>query len=188
MSSILKKWWVLLLQGILLIILGIVVFSNPAEVLAGISLWFGIIILFTGAAGVISWLFGGKENREHVSMLWSLFSVLMGIFILMNLLVAMKAVTMVFGFWVLMTGMSLLSSGWGIKRETALGWVLVVIGILSGIAGLYMIFNIFSGAEGVSIILGLQCLLGGIGFIILALVKKMVTGKVREKLESAINQ
>ena len=38
-----RKWWVILLQGILLIILSIYIFQHPVEVLAGISLWCGIL-------------------------------------------------------------------------------------------------------------------------------------------------
>jgi len=34
-----RKWWVVLLQGVLLIILSIYIFQNPVEVLAGISVW-----------------------------------------------------------------------------------------------------------------------------------------------------
>ena len=56
----LKKWWMILLQGILMVILGIFIFKNPAEVLAGISLWFGIIILITGVIGIFAWFFSAR--------------------------------------------------------------------------------------------------------------------------------
>ena len=39
-----RKWWVLLLQGILLIVLSIYIFNYPVDVLAGISFWFGLIV------------------------------------------------------------------------------------------------------------------------------------------------
>ena len=44
-----RKWWVVLLQGILLIILSIYVFQNPVEVLAGISFWCGLFVLLLPA-------------------------------------------------------------------------------------------------------------------------------------------
>ncbi|MBK8553511.1 MAG: DUF308 domain-containing protein [Ignavibacteria bacterium] len=59
-----KKWWVILIQGILMFILGIFIFNNPVEVLAGISLWFGIIILLTVITGVFGCIFGGKDGRD----------------------------------------------------------------------------------------------------------------------------
>lgn len=179
-----KKWWVILIQGILMFILGIFIFKNPAEVLAGISLWFGIIILLTGITGVFGWIFGGKENRESSSLIWSLITVLFALFVLFNLLATMKVITVIFGIWVLLTGFSLLSSGWSIKKESGIGWILVIVGILSVIAGIMMMMNIGSGAEGVATILGLQVILTGIALILLSFAKKMIGNKIEDKIKS----
>ena len=43
-----RKWWVVLLQGVLLIILSIYIFQNPVAVLAGISFWCGLLVLAAG--------------------------------------------------------------------------------------------------------------------------------------------
>lgn len=177
-----KKWWVLLIQGILMFLLGIFIFRNPAEVLAGISLWFGILILLTGITGIFGWLFGGKETRESSSLLWSIVSVLFGLFVLMNLLATMKAITILFGIWVILTGFSLLSTGWKIKGDSFTGWILLIVGLLSLVAGLMMIFNIVSGAEGVATILGIQVTLTGVALILLSFVKKAIVGKVEDKI------
>jgi uncharacterized membrane protein HdeD (DUF308 family) len=68
-----RKWWVILLQGILLIILSIYIFNNPVAVLAGISLWFGILVVISGVIGIIVWLFADSLEREEMSLLWSIF-------------------------------------------------------------------------------------------------------------------
>jgi uncharacterized membrane protein HdeD (DUF308 family) len=47
-----------------MIILSVFIFNNPAAVLAGISLWFGLIVLLVGMVGVIGWFAGSKEDRE----------------------------------------------------------------------------------------------------------------------------
>ncbi|HMS64873.1 MAG TPA: DUF308 domain-containing protein [Ignavibacteria bacterium] len=179
-----KKWWVLLIQGILMFILGLYIFSNPVEVLAGMSLWFGLLIIFTGLAGIFGWIFGGKEGRETHSLIWSLISVLFGLFVLMNLLAAMKAITIIFGIWVIALGFSLISSGWEIKKAGFMGWIILIIGILSLFAGLSMIFNIGSGAGGVSTILGISVLLSGIALIIMSFAKKAIVGKIKDKVNS----
>lgn len=179
-----EKWWVILIQGILMFILGIFIFNNPVEVLAGISLWFGIIILLTGITGVFGWIFGGKDGRDSGSLVWSILSVLFGLFVLFNLLAAMKAITIIFGIWVLLTGFSLLSSGWSVKKDSVIGWILVIVGLFSIIIGFMMIFNIGTGAEGVATILGIQVILAGIGLILLSFAKKMVAGKIEDKIDS----
>ena len=178
-----KKWWVILIQGILMFILGIFIFKNPVEVLAGISLWFGLLILLTGITGIFGWLFGGKETRESSSLIWSILSVIFSLFVLFNLLAAMKAITIIFVIWLLMTGFHLISSGWALKKESAIGWFILIAGILAAVAGLSMIFNIGSGAEGVATILGLSVLLSGIGLILLSFIKKAVAGKIEDKVK-----
>ncbi|MBK8380326.1 MAG: DUF308 domain-containing protein [Ignavibacteria bacterium] len=77
-----KKWWVLLIQGIIMLILGIYILNNPVEMLAGISLWIGILILFTGILGIFGWIFAGKEHRDTGALIWSLLSVVFGLIIL----------------------------------------------------------------------------------------------------------
>lgn len=182
-----KKWWVILIQGILMFILGIFIFRNPAEVLTGISLWFGILLLLTGITGVFGWIFGGKEHRESGSLLWSIVSAVFGLFVLMNVLVTMKAITVIFGIWVIVTGFSLIHSGWSMKKESFIGWILLIAGLLSVAAGFMMIFNIGSGAEGVAVILGIQVIIAGIAMILLSFAKKAITGAVKEKIKSFQN-
>jgi uncharacterized membrane protein HdeD (DUF308 family) len=179
----LKKWWVIMIQGILLFILGIFTFNNPEEVLAGISLWFGIIILVTGIVGVFGWIFAGSGERDSGSLAWSLLSALFGIFILTNLLAAMKVVTIIFGIWVIFTGFTLLTNGWALKKENGMGWFLLIIGVLGIIAGLMMIFNIGSGAAGIAAILGSTVLLTGIALILLSFAKKAIARKVEDKIK-----
>lgn len=180
LNSIFKKWWVILIQGILMVLLGFYIFKNPKEVIAGISIWFGLIIMIIGIVGIIGWIISSSEERSLGSLFWSFVTALFGLLVLMNLFAAMKVVTVIFGIWVVLTGINLLSSGWSIRKNNFMGWLLVIVGILSVIAGFMMIFNMGLGAEGVATILGLQVLLTGIGLILLSFVRKMISGKVKE--------
>ncbi|HMS64882.1 MAG TPA: DUF308 domain-containing protein [Ignavibacteria bacterium] len=184
LHTMLKKWWVILIQGILMVVLGFYCFNNPGEVLAGISLWFGMLALITGIVGLLGWIFAGKGERDFGSLIWSIFTALFGLFVLMHLFAAMKAITMVFGIWVLITGFSLISSGWALKKEHFFGWILIILAVFAVIAGFMMITNIGSGAEGVSTILGLSVLFSGIGLIILSISKKMLMGKFKDKVNT----
>ncbi len=183
-----KKWWVILIQGILLILLGIFIFENPVEALLGASVWFGLMVLFAGLAGVAGWIFSHKENSENVSLIWSIVSVTLGLFVLFNLLAAMKFITVAYGLWVLITGYHLFQSGWSIKKETSIAWVLVLIALFSIVAGTMMLFNINTGATGFATILGIQVILAGIALILLAFVKKWLVSKVKNKVHSILHK
>src|SRR5256885_9816233 len=126
-----RKGWVVLLQGILLIILSIYIFKNPVEVLAGISLWFGLLVLAAGVLGIIAWLAADKPEREGMSLFWSILTAAFGLLMLLHLLVTMKTLTVIFGLWMLVTGLLLVQSGWSLKNRHSFGWIMVIAGVLS---------------------------------------------------------
>ena len=182
----LQKWWINLLQGILLMILGIYIFAEPASALAGISVAFGTLILIIGAAGILAWLFD-KERRANGFLLWSVLTALFGLLILMHVVVAVKIITIAYGLLVLLIGFNLLNSGWRIKQDTFIGWMMVLVGLFSIFAGVKMIFNLDSGIAGSATIIGIQALLAGLCLVLFAFAKKMVVGKARSKLKSLID-
>ena len=174
-----RKWWVVLLQGILLIILSVYIFQNPVAVLTGISFWFGLVVLATGLLGIIGWLAADKPEREGMSLFWSILTAAFGLLMLLHLLVTMKTLTVIFGLWMLLTGVLLVQSGWSLRS-----WIMVIAGVLSAVAAVMMVFNIGTGAVGISTLLGLQVLLTGIALVLLSFTKKIVGGRVKDKIES----
>src|SRR6266516_3636413 len=179
-----RKWWVVLLQGILLIILSIYIFQNPVEVLAGISFWFGLLVLAAGVLGIIAWLAADKPEREGMSLFWSILTAAFGLLMLLHFLVTMKTLTVIFGLWMLVTGLLLIQSGWSLKSEPSFGWAMVIARVLSAVAAAMMIFYIGTGAVGISTLLGLQVLLTGIALVLLSFTKKIVAGRIKDKIES----
>jgi len=173
------KWWAILLQGIVLIILSIYIFNNPAGVLAGISLWFGILVTVAGVVGIIAWFAGSKVERENMSLLWAVLTFVFGLLLLFNLLATMKTLTVIFGLWCLLSGFFLLSTGWSLKKVNSTGWVMVIAGVLCVVAAVMMIMNIGSGAVAISTLLGLQVLFTGIALVLLSFAKRMVVKTVR---------
>jgi len=180
-----RRWWVLLIQGILLIILAIFIFNNPLNVLAGLSIWVGILVLFAGIAGIFAWFSAEKEERESGSLLWSIVTILFGIVLLANLLATMKALTILFGVWLLIGGINLIRSGLALRKETSSsGLLIIVTGILAVIVALATIFKIGTGAVTISVLLGLQVLLIGIALVIFSIAKKMIAEKIKDRFGS----
>lgn len=167
-----RKWWITLLQGVILIVLAMYIFTHPVAVLTAISFGFGWMVLLAGIIGVIAWLGAEKPERENMSLAWSLLTISFGLLLLLNLLATIATIAVFFGIWMLFTGIQLFNIGWPLKTDNSLGWVLVVAGTLSVITGFMMIFNIGLAAIGISTILGLQVLLAGIALVIFSLIKK----------------
>ncbi len=184
LQQLFKKWWVLLLQGILLIILSIYIFNYPEDVLKGISFWFGLIVLAAGLLGVIGWFAADRSEKENMSLLWSILTAAFGLLMLLKLGATMKTITIIFGLWFLVSGIFLLKNGWPLKDGNSLGWIMVIVGVFSVIAAVMMIFDIGAGAIGIATLLGLSVLLTGIAMVLLALAKKALVSKVKSKIGS----
>ena len=61
---------------------------------------------------------------------------------------------------------------------------MVIAGVLSVVAAVMMVFNIGTGAVGISTLLGLQVLLTGIALVLLSFTKKIVGDRIKDKIES----
>jgi len=181
-QTLTKKWWLILLQGILLIVLSFYIIKNPAGVLAGISFWFGLMVLTAGLLGIIAWLASSKAERENMSLLWAIVTFVLGLLLLFNLLATMKTLTVIFGLWCLLSGLFLLNTGWSLKKINSTGWVMVIAGLLCVVAAVMMITNIGSGAIAISTLLGLQLLFAGIALVLLSLAKRMVVKTVSQAI------
>lgn len=179
-----RQWWIVLLQGIVLILLAFYIFSNPVTALAGVSLWFGISVFITGVLGVLAWFGADKSERDGLSLLWNVLTTVFGLFMLMNLFATMGAIAVIFGLWMLFTGLHIAQLGWTQRKNHTYGWVIFLGGLLAALIALPMIFNIGLGAVGVSTLLGTLVLLAGLALILFSLIKKKVGGKIQEKIEN----
>ncbi len=183
MPTLFRKWWVILIQGILLIILGFYFLNRPFQVLAAISFWVSLLTIVVGAAGLFGHFSMPKEERESAIFWWSLITLLFGILMISKLGITMKTITVFFGIWMMITGYWLFKEGWAQRSEGGMAWLMVVIGLLSVISGIIIIFNLAAGALWISTILGLQTLIAGIGMVFLALGKRKLVHNVKSRLQ-----
>jgi uncharacterized membrane protein HdeD (DUF308 family) len=171
---VLRKWWAILLQGIFLIFFSIFIFNYPEEVLITLSLWFGILVLIAGLTGILVWKAGSNKDREYLSLIVSILIFALGLLMVIFAATTLKVFTIVFGLWCLVTGILLIKQGWALKANNSMGLVLVIVGVLSIVGALFVIFNVSVGAAVIGFYLGIQVLITGISLILLSVAKKMV--------------
>lgn len=169
-----RKWWVILIQGILMIVLSIIIFNNPDAVLATLAFWLGVIVILTGLAGIIAWLSNTKEKRDIFSLIGSVAVLIIGILMVTKTGITMKAITLLFGLLVTAIGVILINGSWNEREKWSLWWIIASIGAIALILGIKSIFDVYSGAQSISIIIGISVLLSGIGLVILSFLKKKI--------------
>ena len=172
-----RAWWLPLIQGIMLIILSIYIFNNPLDAMKGISVWIGILILFTGVVGMISWF--SADKRENSALLWSILTIAFGIVLLLNLFTTSKIVTILFGLWMVFLGLHFIESGLVFMKHKPFRWATVFAGVLCIVAAGVLIFGWTTGS-GVNLFIGVQILLTGITLVIFSFAKKEAANRIMQ--------
>lgn len=183
LNLLVRKWWVVLIQGILLLLLSFFIFRNPVTVLSSVSIWMALLILISGIISLVTSFVGDKSEHKGLAILWSLATIIFGFLLLTNMLVTMKAITILFGLWMLAGGVRFTAAGWTIKSVSPLGWLVIIIGILSAIAAIMVMTNLGTGAVGITVLLGTQVFIAAVALMILAFVKKSVGSALKGKIK-----
>ena len=174
-----KKWWVGMIQGIVLIILSIYIFNNPLNAMKGLSIWIGLLILFTGLVGIFSWIAADRDKR-NTSLLWSFLTIVFGIVMLMNLFKTTRIVEIFFGLWMVFLGLHFIEQGIVFMKHQTFRWVTVIAGGLCLFAAIVLIFDLGTGM-GANLFLGVQLLLGGIALIFISFARKSVANRIMDR-------
>ncbi|HEY9260704.1 HdeD family acid-resistance protein [Chitinophaga sp.] len=150
-----KFWWLYLLNGIIFLLAGFVVFSNPFSSYILLSIFFAVTLFVTG---IFEIAFALSNRKQHVGWGWSLVSgivdVVIGVILISYPSVSMAVIPLFLAFWFMFKGISLI--GFSIQLQTDKipnwGWLLLG-GILLIIISIVILDN---PALGVAAILGLM--------------------------------
>jgi Uncharacterized conserved protein len=156
-------WWVVLLEGIIAILLGLFLLYRPAATTVFLIQILGIFWLAEGILSVVGALiFSGNRIWKLLS---GILSIIAGALILMypiySPLIVLTLFILFIGVWVIIDGvvkviLALKGGGWGIG----------IIGILTIILGLLLLTNSLVGVLFLPWIFGFFLILGGIGSLI----------------------
>ncbi|NIG54578.1 HdeD family acid-resistance protein [Chitinophaga sp. Cy-1792] len=149
-----KYWWLYLLNGIIFIIAGFIVFSNPFSSYVILSIFFAVTLFVTGIAEIS---FAVSNRQSMYGWGWSLASgiidVVVGFLLMIYPAVSMAVIPLFLGFWFLFRGISLIvfSIQLSMEKIPNWGWLLVG-GILLVMVSIFILDN---PTIGVATILGI---------------------------------
>jgi uncharacterized membrane protein HdeD (DUF308 family) len=160
-----KKWWVLLLRGILLIIIGLLAFVSPLVWVTFV----GIYMLFDG----MSFLLAGFSDQPGGQSRWPLLIIgvlglLAGLLILWNPALGGITLTYVIAAWAIVTGVLTIISALRLREEIDNEWWLVLSGVLAIIFGVLVFQNVLAGILTIAWVFGIFAVVVGILSIALA--------------------
>lgn len=160
-----KKWWVLLLRGILLIIIGLLAFVSPLVWVTFV----GIYMLIDGMVMLIS----GFGDQPTGQSRWPLIIVgvlglLAGLIVLWNPALGGITLTIVIAAWAIVTGILEIIAAIRLREEIDNEWWMIITGVLAIIFGILVFQNVLAGILTIAWVFGIFAIVAGILSIALA--------------------
>lgn len=122
-----NKWWLLVVQGILLIILSYFLFTRAQQVIATAVRVIALIAILTGVVIVFGYYFSNPSERDTIELWSGLFSGLAGIFFLAGGILAYQLAEWFYAAILLLNTLLIVQLAWNLKSEISWWWVTLFI-------------------------------------------------------------
>ena len=137
-------WWLILIEGILAIVIGILLFTSTAQTMAALVVFLGLYWLIKGIFDIISMFI------DHTAWGWKLFigiiGIIAGIIILRHPIVSTKALPLIFtwvlGFYAVIAGIIMI-----VQAFRGGGWGIGIMGVIGILIGIFLLGNTLLGAQ-----------------------------------------
>lgn len=180
-KSVLSKWWIALILGILLIAAGVWMLQNPADAVGVLAKVLVVVFILTGIYSVFYVL----ENKKNIpawgwDLAAAIIMVIMGIALLFAPVAQLGLVGGMFAAGVLLMGINSIESAIAIKKMgVKTWWLTLVIGILTIIAAIMLAFNPVLNILTLGTWAGIATILKGVEFIFVAIAVSKANSAVK---------
>lgn len=159
LAALASRWWVFAVQGVFMIILAILVFTQP-------SLLITLIGAYAVVDGVLK-IFSGLGDQQDDQSRWpaligGALSLVAGIWMLANREAAIEAVAYLIAIWAIVVGALVIVWAIRLRQEISDEWLMIVFGVLSIIFGLLVFNNVLAGFISLAWIFAIYMVAGGI--------------------------
>lgn len=168
-------WWLVLLQGVVAIVFGIVAIAFTSSTLLTLLIIFGVYSIVDGILALI----GGIRNRNH-GWGWLVFQgaagIIVGVLAIRYPLSSTIALTVLVGFWALMVGFIRIWGAFELRKVGAQGWIWsITAGVIVALFGIVLVINPVWGAAQLIWLIGITAIVFGVALVVNAfLVRRVV--------------
>ena len=166
LHTLARNWWALALRGLMAILFGLLTFFLPGITLVTLVLLFGVYALVDGIFNVIA--FFRVRSHHWALLIEGLLGIVAGI-----LTFAWPAITAIvllylIAFWAIFTGIFEVIAGISLRKIITNEWLLLVIGVLSFLFGMLILFAPGVGALAIVLWIGAYAFIFGVFLLALA--------------------
>ncbi|GAM07206.1 MULTISPECIES: HdeD family acid-resistance protein [Novosphingobium] len=175
-----KIWGWILAYGIFLLVLGLLILTNPIATGVATGIIVGITLLLYGGAAIAAGFTSMAHRGRWVEIALGVLALVAGLFALFNPVVGALSLVWAIGAWLAIAGV--LQIAWALKARHDKGWRLFM-GALDLVLGLVLLFSSpATGLAFLAVILMISFAVRGVFLIVLALGMRKVGNAVRSRL------
>jgi uncharacterized membrane protein HdeD (DUF308 family) len=137
-EGVARSWWVLLLNGALLIVAGFLIFSIDWTI-RDLATFIGALFIFQGAAEALTTGVDARVSRTNVMV--GLLSIAAGVLIIVWPEPGVIAVAVVLGAWLIVMGTLAITGAFAARKVLPSWWLLLILGLLEIPLGVLALAN-----------------------------------------------
>jgi uncharacterized membrane protein HdeD (DUF308 family) len=178
-QRIASNWWLLLLNGALLVVAGVLIFSIDWTV-RSLATFIGALFIVQGVAEALTTGIDARVRQANV--IAGLLSIATGILIIVWPGPGLVAVAIVLGAWLIVTGTIEISAAFAARRLIPDWWLLLILGLLQIPLGVLALANPGATLAALITVAGIWAVAIGVMRIVLSFQIKRLPDDVEEAL------
>jgi uncharacterized membrane protein HdeD (DUF308 family) len=176
-QRIARNWWMLLLNGALLIVAGVLIFSIDWTV-RELATFIGALFIFQGATEALTTGIDARVRQANV--LAGLLSIAAGVVIIVWPEPGLLAVAIILGAWLIVTGTLAVTGAFAARRILPDWWLLLIVGLLEIPLGVLALANPGATLAALITVAGIWAIAVGVMRIVLGFEVKRLPSYVEE--------
>lgn len=173
-----RQSWVLILQGVLGIIVGVVAIIYPDLALATVALLFAAWAVVSGASQLVAgWRVAEARGRSWPFLLSGAVSVIAGVLAVLYTGITILYLILLLGAWILISGAMEVYTAWKIRDEITGEWILALAGVLRIAVGVIILAMPIIGAILAAALFATWAILSGVAALFLGFRLRQFSGR-----------
>jgi uncharacterized membrane protein HdeD (DUF308 family) len=160
LHTLAQNWWALALRGLVAVLFGLLTFLLPGITLVTLVLLFGAYALVDGIFNVIA--FFRLMSHHWALLIEGAIGIIAGILTFAWPTITALVLLYIIAFWAIFTGIFEIVAGIRLRKTIANEWLLLVMGVLSLLFGIAILFAPGLGALAIVLWIGAYALVFGI--------------------------
>ena len=176
-KQVARNWWVLLLNGALLVVAGFLIFSIEWTV-RELATFIGALFIFQGVAEALTSGIDARVRKANV--ITGLLSIATGVVIIVWPEPGLLAVAIVLGAWLIVMGTLTMSGAFAAREILPYWWLLLIVGVLEITLGVLALANPGATLTALIIVAGIWAVAFGVMRIVTAFEVKRLPSYVEQ--------